>query len=70
MLRNHRGEFEHVHDVLGALLVGAALHELQFSSRYAYSLQYRGNCEPIERDPVFNQFDGRLEIVEKSMDIG
>lgn len=63
-------ELVDIHDVVGALLVGAAKNELELVGRDTNGLQEGGDGALIVLGAVANELDGGLEIVENGVDIG
>lgn len=63
-------ELVDIHDVVGALLVGAAKDELELVGRDADGLQESGDGALIVLGAVANELDGGLEVVEDGVNIG
>ena len=70
VLRDKSRELVDIHDVVGALLVGAAKDELELVGRDADGLQEGGDGALIVLGTVANELDGGLEVVEDGVDIG
>ncbi len=58
-----------VHDVVGVLLVGAAKNKLDLVGRHATGLKQCRDGEAVVLDTVFDELDGRLEVVEEAVDL-
>lgn len=70
MLGNDRRQLVDVHDVLGALLVRAALDKLELLGGHADGLEDGGDDVAVVLDTQLYQLDGRLQVIEEAVDIG
>lgn len=70
VLGNESRELVDIHDVVGALLVGAAEDELELVGRDTDGLQESGDGALIVLGAEADELDGRLEVVEDGMDVG
>lgn len=70
VLRDDRRQLVDVHDVLGALLVRAALDKLELLGGHADGLEDGGDDETVVLDAQLDQLDGRFQVIEEAVDIG
>lgn len=69
MLRDQRGQLVHVHDELGALLVGASEDELQLLCGNAHGLEDRPDDFLVVLRAALDQLEGSLEGVQEAVDV-
>lgn len=70
VLGDDRRQLVDVHDVLGALLVRAALDKLELLGGHADGLEDGGDDKAVVFNSQLDQLDGGFQVVEEAVDVG
>lgn len=70
MLGDQRAQLVDIHNILGALLVGAAKHKLELVGGHSDGLEDSSYGTSVEFGTVLDKFNRGFEVVEESVDVG